>query len=402
MAFGWQSEANIISILASDFWLLTPFFLSSLVTHHSSLRSLRLLMAAGGTGGHVIPALVIAREFCARNRGATVLFVGTPRGIEARLVPEAGFALELFKVGALQGQSASTRLKTLLALPRALWQAHRIIERFQPHVVLGIGGYAAGPVMLTAAWSGIPLAVLEPNAYPGLVNRWVAPYVSRALVGFPEAAAFFPPNKVVEAGIPVRREFFAVPPKPHQPPFTVLVFGGSQGARTLNRAVVEALPQLDQFKETLLLLHQTGQTEYNAIREAYAKHSVRAEVSPYIEAMPEAFARADLVVCRAGASTVGELTAAGRAAILVPYPAAANRHQLRNAESLAARGAARVILDRDLNGERLVATIRELLGDPAKLERMETAMRRAAHPDATARIVEELERLAEKAVTSEK
>ena len=218
--------------------------------------------------------------------------------------------------------------------------------------------------MLQAAWSGIPLAVLEPNAYPGLTNRWVAPYVSRAFVGFPEAASYFHPNKVTEAGIPVREEFFRIRPKPHRPPFTVLVFGGSQGARSINRAVVEALPKLDQFGESLLLLHQTGETEYNAIREAYARHSVRAEVVPFIEAMPEAFARADLVVCRSGASTVAELAAAARAAILVPYPAAANRHQLRNAESLAVRGAARVILDGELSGERLVAEIGELLADP--------------------------------------
>jgi UDP-N-acetylglucosamine--N-acetylmuramyl-(pentapeptide) pyrophosphoryl-undecaprenol N-acetylglucosamine transferase len=341
----------------------------------------------------VIPALVIAREFRCRHPEASVLFVGTPRGIENRLVPEAGFSVELLQVGLLQGQSVATRIRTLLELPRAVWQADRILERFQPNVVLGVGGYAAGPMMLAAAWSGIPLAVLEPNAYPGLTNRWIAPYVSRAFIGFPEAASFFPPNKATEAGIPVRQEFFQISPKPHQPPFTVLVFGGSQGARSLNRAVVEALPELDQFGESLLLLHQTGQTEYNAIREAYAKHAVRAEVFPYIERMPEAFARADLVVCRAGASTVAELAAAGRAAILVPYPAAANRHQLRNAESLATRGAAHVILDRELNGKQLARAIRELLSEPVRLERMEAAMRRAAHPDAATRVVEEIERM---------
>ena len=224
----------------------------------------------------MIPALVIAREFCRRHSDAAVLFVGTPRGIENRLVPEAGFALELLQVGLLQGQSAATRVRTLLELPTALWRAGRVLARFQPQVVLGVGGYAAGPVMLQAAWSGIPLAVLEPNAYPGLTNRWVAPYVSRAFVGFPEAASYFHPNKVTEAGIPVREEFFRIRPRPHRPPFTVLVFGGSQGARSINRAVVEALPKLDQFGESLLLLHQTGETEYNAIREAYAQHASSA------------------------------------------------------------------------------------------------------------------------------
>ena len=169
----------------------------------------------------MIPALVIAREFRCRHREGSVLFVGTPRGIENRLVPDAGFSLELLQVGLLQGQSAATRVKTLLELPCAVWQASRILDRFQPHVVLGVGGYAAGPVMLAAAWAGIPLAVLEPNAYPGLTNRWIAPYVSRAFIGFPEAASFFPPNKATEAGVPVRQEFFQVSPKPHEPPFTL-------------------------------------------------------------------------------------------------------------------------------------------------------------------------------------
>lgn len=357
-------------------------------------KPVRLLLAAGGTGGHVIPALVIAREFCARNPAHQVRFVGTTRGIETRLVPEAGFPLELLEVGMLQGQAMATRLRTLLDLPRALWRAWRILDRFQPHVVLGVGGYAAGPVMLAAAWSGIPLAVLEPNAVPGLSNRWVAPYVARAFLAFPEAASHFPPGTAVEVGLPVRPEFFAVEPKRHVPPFTVLIFGGSQGARTLNRAAVEALPQLAQFREELLLLHQTGETEYNSVREAYAQHAVRAEVFPYLDRMPEAFARADGIVCRAGASTVAELAAAGRAAVLVPYPAAANQHQLRNAEALARRGAARLIRDGEFGGEQFVAVLREWLRDPAQLERMEAAMRQAAHPDAAARIVEEVERLA--------
>lgn len=360
----------------------------------STSRPLRLLIAAGGTGGHVIPALVIAREFRRRHGETEVVFAGTPRGVENRLVPAAGFPLERLQVGLLQGQSVATRVKTLLELPRALWQAGRMLERLQPQVVLGVGGYAAGPVMLMAAWSGIPLAVLEPNAHPGLTNRWVAPYVSRAFIGFPEAAAYFHPNKVMAVGIPVREEFFRIGPSTHQPPFTVLVFGGSQGARSINRAVVAALSDLDQFGESIRLLHQTGESEYNAIRNEYAQHAVRAEVVPYMDAMPEAFARADLVICRAGASTVAELAASGRAAILVPYPAAANRHQLRNAESLVALGAARMILDHELNGAGLATMIRDLLLHPATLERMEAAMRRASHPEAAFRIVDEVVPLA--------
>ena len=356
---------------------------------------MRLLLAAGGTGGHVIPALVVAREFCARDAARQVLFVGTVRGVETRMVPQAGFSLELLKVGALQGQAAAARLKTVLGLPGAFWRAIRILDRFQPHVVLGVGGYAAGPVMLAAGWLNIPVAVLEPNAFPGLANRWAAPYVPRAFLAFPETASYFAPGKAVLVGVPVRKDFFEIPPKHHVPPYTILVFGGSQGARSLNRAVVEALPFLAHSKEDLLLLHQTGEREYNAVREACAQHSVQAEVFPYLERMSEAFNRADLVVCRAGANTVAELAAAGRAAILVPYPAAANQHQLRNAEALARIGAARLILDRDLNGERLFSTVWELLHNPAELKRMETAIRRLAHPEASSRIVDELERLSE-------
>ena len=360
-------------------------------------RPLRLLLAAGGTGGHVIPALVVAQEFCRRDPSRQVLFVGAARGIENRLVPAAGFPLERLAIGALQGQSVAVRLKTLLALPNALWQALRILERFQPHVVLGVGGYAAGPMMLAAAFRGIPLAVLEPNAVPGLANRWVAPYVTRAFVAFEEAQPYFGAGKSLVTGIPVRQEFFDVPGKSHGSPFTVLVFGGSQGARRLNQAVVEALPNLAQTTAPsnlqLAFLHQTGESEYNRVREEVAKHSAPVEVFAFLDRMWEAFARADLAVCRAGANTVAELAAAGRAAILVPFPAAADEHQLRNAEAMERLGAASLILDRDLNGERFLKAVRELLENPEQLRRMEAAMRRVAHPEATSRIVSELERL---------
>jgi UDP-N-acetylglucosamine--N-acetylmuramyl-(pentapeptide) pyrophosphoryl-undecaprenol N-acetylglucosamine transferase len=358
---------------------------------------LRLLLAAGGTGGHVIPALVVAQEFCRRDASRQVLFVGTLRGIENRLVPAAGFPLEHLVIGALQGQSLATRLKTLLALPHAFLQAYRILERFQPDVVLGVGGYAAGPTMLAAAFRDIPLAVLEPNAFPGLANRWVAPYVARAFLAFEQAAPFFAPGKSLVTGMPLRQEFFDVPQRSHRSPFTVLVFGGSQGARRLNQAVVEALPNLAQTASSsglqLTFLHQTGESEYNRVREEVARHSAPVEVFAYLDRMWEAFARADLVVCRAGASTVAELAAAGRAAILVPFPAAADEHQLRNAEALERLGAARLILDRRLNGETLLTAVRELLGNPEQLRRMESAMRRAGRQDATSRIVAELERL---------
>jgi UDP-N-acetylglucosamine--N-acetylmuramyl-(pentapeptide) pyrophosphoryl-undecaprenol N-acetylglucosamine transferase len=354
----------------------------------------RLLIAGGGTGGHVIPALVVAREFLRRDPARDLLFVGTRRGIENRLVPEAGFPLQLLEVGMLQGQSAAVRLKTLVDLPRACWQSMQMLDRFRPDVVLGVGGYASGPVMLAAAFRGIPLAVFEPNAFPGLVNRWIAPYVARAFVAFEAATRYFVAGKAVLCGIPVRQEFFEVPEAAHHAPFTVLVFGGSQGARSLNRALLEALPRLDQSELAVRFLHQTGESEYNRIAEEVAKHTAPVEVFPFIDRMWEAFSRADLVVCRSGASTVAELAAAGHPAILVPYPAAANEHQLRNAEALARSGAARLILDRDLNGETLWNAVRELLSQPEQLRSMESAMRRMAHPQAAAQMVNEIERLA--------
>lgn len=358
---------------------------------------MRLLIAGGGTGGHVIPALVLAREFCRRDPARQVLFVGTRPGQEARLVPSAGFPLEFLEVGKLQGQSLAVRLKTLLELPRACWQAAHILNRFRPQVVLGVGGYSSGPVMLAAAFRGIPLAVFEPNAYPGLVNRWIAPYVARAFVAFEEAARYFLPGKALRCGIPVRPEFFEVPPAAHRPPFTVLIFGGSQGARSLNRALLEALPRLDQQQPPLAILHQSGENEYNRVREEVAKHSAAVEVTAFLDRIWEAFARADLVVCRAGASTVAELAAAGRAAILVPLPTAANEHQLRNAEAMQRSGAAQLLLDRELTGTRLMDAIEALIGSPGHLRRMEAAMRRQAHPNAARCIVEELERLARRA-----
>ena len=362
---------------------------------------MRFLLAAGGTGGHVIPALVVAQELMVRQPADRILFVGTARGLESRLVPQHGFSLDLVEIGAWQGQSVAARLETVAHLPGAMWQAIRILERFQPNVVLGVGGYAAGPVMAAAALSGIPLAVLEPNAYPGMANRWIAPFVTRAFLAFPETATYFGPRAPLVVGIPVRREFFEIEHKRRKPPFTVLIFGGSQGARTLNRAVVEALPMLERCGNDLLLVHQTGQSEYQAVKESYAKCSVRAEVYPYIEMMSAEFSRADLVVCRAGANTLAELAAAGRAAILVPYPWAANQHQLRNAQALAGRGAARLIIDREFNGDTFFAAVREMQAEPETIERMEARIRSLARPEATMRIADELERLARRGVTGQ-
>jgi UDP-N-acetylglucosamine--N-acetylmuramyl-(pentapeptide) pyrophosphoryl-undecaprenol N-acetylglucosamine transferase len=351
-----------------------------------SSTSMRAVIAGGGTGGHVIPALAIARELRERFR-AEVLFVGTARGLENRLVPAAGFELRLIEVGALNRVSLATRLRTLTALPRAIAASSQILGRYRPDVVLGVGGYASGPAMLAAALRSLPTLVFEPNVVPGFANRVVAPMVSLAAVQFEQTARSF--RRAVVTGVPVRREFFLMPPysQPDHKP-TVLVFGGSQGASALNRVMLESLPDLPRQIPRLHIIHQTGERDYNEAQGVYLRAGISAEVYPFIDDMPGVFARADLLVCRSGASTVAEVTAAGRPAVFVPFPQAADDHQLRNAEALANAGAAELIVEAELSSQRLVQTLTSLLSDRARLTRMAQAAHRQAHPRAAQEIAE--------------
>jgi UDP-N-acetylglucosamine--N-acetylmuramyl-(pentapeptide) pyrophosphoryl-undecaprenol N-acetylglucosamine transferase len=344
---------------------------------------MRAALAGGGTGGHVIPALAIARELQALYP-AEVLFIGTARGIENRLVPAAGFELRLVEVGALKNVSIARRLQTLTALPAAIFRSRKILSDFRPDVVIGVGGYASGPAMLAAALSGVPTLIFEPNVVPGLANRIMAPIVSSAAVHFDETCRYFRRCRIT--GVPVRRAFFNLPPKPAGSPPTLLVFGGSQGAHAINQAVIQSLEALHAQVPGIHIIHQTGERDYNDAQAAYLGSSAQAEVFPFIEDMPEMFARADLLVCRSGASTVAEVTAAGKPAIFIPFPYAADDHQLRNAQALEHAGAAVLIAEKDLTGERLVGTVRELLCDPARLNRMSAASRKLAHPDAAREI----------------
>ena len=354
--------------------------------------SMRAVIAGGGTGGHVIPALAIARELRERFR-AEVLFVGTARGMENRLVPAAGFELRLIEVGALNRVSLATRLRTLTALPRAILASSQILGEYRPDIVVGVGGYASGPAMLAAALGGLPTLVFEPNVVPGFANRVVAPMVSMAAVHFEQTARYF--RRALVTGVPVRREFFLVPPycaSSHPP--TVLLFGGSQGASALNRIMVESLPALQQQIPGIHIIHQTGERDYNQAQGAYLRAGISAEVYPFIDDMPGVFARADLLVCRSGASTVAEVTAAGRPAVFVPFPKAADDHQLRNAEALAGAGAAELIVEAELSSERLVRTLQSLLNDRVRLGRMALAARGLAHPRAAQEIADLAARLA--------
>src|SRR6201993_3709036 len=340
--------------------------------------SMRAVLAGGGTGGHVIPAIAIANQM-KKDYAAEVLFMGTARGIENRLVPAAGYPLQLVRVGALKNVSLTTRLKTAFDLPRAIWDAGRMLNRFAPDVGIGVGGYASGPAMLAAVVKHIPTLAFEPNVVPGFANRLVALFVSGAAVHFEETSSYFRHAEVT--GVPVRQAFFEIPPKRGGTP-TVLVFGGSQGAHAINQAMIRCLPVLRREAPGIHIIHQTGERDYNDALAAYQSFGETAEVFKFIDNMPSAFARADLVVCRSGASTVAEIAAAAKPAIFVPFPRAADDHQRRNAEALAKHGAAVVVEESKLEGLWLAETIAALLQDSQRLQRMSQAARELSHPNA--------------------
>jgi UDP-N-acetylglucosamine--N-acetylmuramyl-(pentapeptide) pyrophosphoryl-undecaprenol N-acetylglucosamine transferase len=357
---------------------------------------MRVLIAGGGTGGHVIPALAVARELKARY-GAEVLFVGTARGMENRLVPQAGFELTLVQVGALKNVSLATRLRTLFDLPRAIFQAKGIVRRFRPHVVIGVGGYASGPAMAAAILSRIPTLAFEPNLVPGFANRMVGRRVSAGAVHFEHTRKYFRNARVV--GVPVRPEFFNVAAQSQNHAFTLLVFGGSQGAHAINQVAPAAILEVQRRFRGLHVIHQTGERDYNEVQAAYSRAGVSAEVSAFIDDMPQAFARANLLVCRSGASTVAEVTAAGKPAIFVPFPRAADDHQRRNAEAIVEAGGALLIPESELTPKRLAETLVELLSNPQRLEEMSTKARAMAHKDAAAQLAEMAAALGKKLVT---
>jgi UDP-N-acetylglucosamine--N-acetylmuramyl-(pentapeptide) pyrophosphoryl-undecaprenol N-acetylglucosamine transferase len=339
---------------------------------------MRAILAGGGTGGHVIPALAIANQL-KKSYDAEVLFIGTARGIENRLVPVAGHPLQLVRVGALKNVSLTTRLKTAFDLPRAVWDAGRMLNQFAPDVVIGVGGYASGPAMLAALVKHIPTLAFEPNVVPGFANRMVARFVSGAAVHFEETAKYFRHAEVT--GVPVRQAFFEIVPKRGGTP-TLLVFGGSQGAHAINEAMIRCLPVLQREAPGIHIIHQTGERDYNDALAAYQPLGQTAEVFKFIEDMPAAFARADLVVCRSGASTVAEIAAAGKPAVFVPFPRAADDHQRVNAEALARHGAAVVVEESKLEGVWLAETIAALLQDSQRLQQMSHAARELSHPNA--------------------
>lgn len=353
---------------------------------------MRVILAGGGTGGHLFPGMAVAREFQRRDPSVQILFVGTTQGIEFRVLPKEGFKLETLAVRGIKGRGARGWLEAVYRVPASLWRSLAIVRKFRPDCVIGLGGYASGPVLLAAKLAGVHCAIMEQNLRPGFTNKWLARWVERVFTSYAGSAGFFSGAHVVETGNPVRWQ--RLPAIARREKFSLLVFGGSAGARRLNDAVVDALKQLADLKDELHITHQTGTADYPAIREAYAALPFEARVTPFIEAMDEAYAMADLVLCRAGATTVAELTAFGKAAIVVPYPYAIYDHQRGNAQALAERGAAEMILDQDLSGAVLGEKIRGYLSDRGRLARMAEAARALGRPDAAARIVDECRALA--------
>lgn len=356
--------------------------------------TMRIIIAGGGTGGHVFPGIALAEEFMTRHNENDVLFVGTERGLEKDAVPRAGFPIEFIDVSGLNRVGLGKMVKSLFRLPKAIWQSMRIIRRYRPGIVVAVGGYASGPVALAAWLLRVPVVVQEQNALPGFTTRTVGKFARRVFVAFERAAEHFPRGKVVLTGNPIRQalmENFLRPQDPHDDARPqVLAFGGSQGARALNQALVGAFGLLVERHPGIHLVHQTGAREHADVVKAYEAAGVtgRVEVLPFIHDMSAVYARSDLVVCRAGATTLAELTVTKKASILVPFPFAADNHQEFNARALADAGAAVLLPEGELTPERLAEEVGALLADPERRRAMERAAGLFGHPEAAKEIAD--------------
>ncbi|HEY3176370.1 MAG TPA: undecaprenyldiphospho-muramoylpentapeptide beta-N-acetylglucosaminyltransferase [Candidatus Polarisedimenticolia bacterium] len=350
-----------------------------------------VLVAGGGTGGHIFPGIAIARELKGRMPGCEVRFVGTERGLESKIVPAEGFGLITIRSAGITGKRLGARLRGMAIVPLSLAQSFGLIHRTRPDLVIGVGGYSSGPVLAAAVMRRVPTLIHEQNYVPGMTNRWLAPFVKEVAVTFPESIERLGGRGVV-TGNPVRAEFAGLKRWTGGGPVKrLLVLGGSQGARVINRAMCEALPLLAGMKGKLHITHQTGEAHFEAVSEAYRSVADRApdhDLAPFIREMPAAFERADLLVSRCGSTTLAELTCAGRAAVLIPFAAAAHDHQTFNARKLVDAGAAVAITESELTGERLASVVMDLLGSEEKLGRLSAASRSLGRPDAAARIAD--------------
>ncbi len=348
-----------------------------------------MIIAGGGTGGHLFPGIAVAEELLKRNDKNRILFIGTERGLEKKVLNNLGFQLNTLDVEGIKGRGLVRILGALIKIPRSLLQAYRVIRSFSPHLVLGVGGYASGPAVITARFMGIRTAIMEQNALPGITNRILGKFVDRIFLTFPDREKWFPEKKTIVFGNPVRSSFLSGSLEKNKSvgTFTILIFGGSQGAHAINTAVVSALSQLRKMGKELRIIHQTGERELNQILMDYRKYDMDAEVVPFILDMAAAYRSADLLVCRAGATSIAEITASGKASILIPFPFAANDHQTKNAEVLVNAGAAVMIHEKDLSGQKLVETIENMIHNPEIIQEMEENSARLGNAGAASDIV---------------
>jgi len=361
----------------------------------------KLVVAGGGTGGHLFPGIAVAEEFLARDKKNEALFVGTERGIEARILPRLGFRLAIISATGIRGKSGFSQIKGLAMLLYGYAQARQILKEFRPDRVLGVGGYASGPVVLAAGGMRIRRFIHEQNAIPGFTNKFLARFSEEVFVSLEESEQFFPGEKTLLTGNPIRKEILAAFAQENNDaqhaarstqhdPFRLLVFGGSAGAHSINQALIAALPLLSRYRERLVITHQTGENDLAEVREGYGQMGFRAESIPFIDNMAAAYGVADLIVCRAGATTVAEVTACGKPCIFIPYPYAVDDHQRRNAEALLKKGAGFMLLDRELSGESLAQLIMDLIDNPERIAEAGRNARNLARLDAARVIVDEI------------
>ena len=327
---------------------------------------MKVIIAGGGTGGHLFPGVAVAEEFLKRDGTSRILFIGTKRGVEAAILPELGFELVTLDVAGIKGKGLWGTVKALTKIPQSLGRSFGIIRDFGPDILIGVGGYASGPAVLAAHWMGVKTAVMEQNALPGITNKLLGRFVDRVFVTFEETKRAFPEGKVLVTGNPVRAGFLRSMEEGEEKNgrFTILVFGGSQGAHRINMIFLETLKALRMDRARTRVIHQTGGTDFEAVKQAYGELGMEVDVRPFIQDMPQVFRSADLLVCRAGATSIAEITASGKAAILIPFPYAVHDHQTKNAEVLARAGAAILAAEKDLTAEGLARTIEDLCSDP--------------------------------------
>lgn len=350
---------------------------------------MRIVIAGGGTGGHLFPGIALAEEFIKRDQTAKIIFIGTKKGIESRLLEKIGYELRTIDIEGVKGRGVKALVKGIYQIPVSLWQSRGILKQFRADLVLGVGGYASGPAVLAAHFMNLPTAIAEQNAIPGVTNKILGKFADKIFVTYAQTRAFFSPEKVVLSGNPVRASLSAGTGGKNKDKnnWHLLIFGGSQGAEAINKNVMDMLPQLQSLKDKIKILHQTGLRQLGDVKKAYEKSGIRAVVKDFIVDMAQAYAEADLIICRAGATSLAEITVAGKASVLIPFPWAANDHQLKNAQALEREGAAKIILEKDLSGAKLFEVVKNLLTEEKQLRAMEHNALKMSKPDAAKTIV---------------